>query len=164
MWFFLKKWLLLWKRRFLDMKMNIFAKCTTIYKASTSQGPTRPFRLWPQHSTFSTFSKGRSGKILAFIFFSKLKLAVLCAKRPMANLPAAARVILNIYYLLYLETNSRQRLFWRKQAHPIIQYIYILTVILSWKFICDFSLHCKRVCSKIHIGALLFKVWIHEKK
>ena len=108
------------------MKMNIFAKCTTIYKASTSQGPTRPFRLWPQHSTFSTFSKGRSGKILAFIFFSKLKLAVLCAKRPMANLPAAAaaRVILNIYYLLYLETNSRQRLLWRKQAHPIIQYIY----------------------------------------
>ena len=73
---------------------------TTIYKASTSQGPTRPFRLWPQHSTFSTFSKGRSGKILAFIFFSKLKLAVLCAKRPMANLPAAAKVVLNIYYIL----------------------------------------------------------------
>ena len=134
------------------MKMNIFAKCTTIYKASTSQGPTRPFRLWPQHSTFSTFSKGRSGKILAFIFFSKLKLAVLCAKRPMANLPAAARVILNIYYLLYLETNSCQWLFLREQVHPIIQYIYIFkTVILSWKFICDFSLHCKRVCSKIHI-------------
>ena len=48
--------------------------------------------------------------------------------------------------------------------HTQLFSIYILTVILSWKFICDFSLHCKRVCSKrsplwIHI----YKVWIRVK-
>ena len=65
---------------------------TTIYKASTSQGPTRPFRLWPQHSTFSTFLKVVQVKYWP-LFSSSRSLNWQCAKRPMANLPEATAIL-----------------------------------------------------------------------
>ena len=75
-----------WRRKISRHENEYF--CQMYYYLQSKQR-LRPFRLWPQHSTFSTFLKVVEVKY--WPLFSSSSLNWQCAKRPtLANLPVAA--------------------------------------------------------------------------